>query len=131
MYDFLDRRLSELPQPAQCLVLALRLWAAATKEARCTIQPLNILYSRAGHAGAAWPSLNYFAWLGAHMRRPFTLGCPTCGSVSEDEALLLTAVFQFSQQSARHALSELIHERALDRALRFGRLLALELQTSG
>lgn len=134
MYAFLDKRPGELAPPHRVLLGALRLWADALTAGRCAMTPLDALYQHWALEGALWPTHNFFSWVSVHARRRIVLGCPTCGSVSEDEALLLSAVFpapQVSPDATQVALGDLVSDEASPQALRLAFALGEELRRHG
>jgi hypothetical protein len=79
--------------------------------------------------GALWPAHNFFYWMLVHPTRPIDLGCPCCGRVSDDEALILAALFAPLPAASRAALAELVAPLALNGAVRLAKGFGAELAT--
>ncbi len=127
MISYLDRMPCELPWAARSAVFGLRLWVDALKQGRHPPDVLAQLFRRFGTAGAAWPAHNFFYWVSAHVTRAIQLGCPCCGRVSDDEALLLAAIFAPNPETARAALSGFASPQTLEGAVRLALVLGAEL----
>jgi hypothetical protein len=127
MLDCVDQRASSLPPAPRVLVLGLRLWAKALERGRCPVAPLHGVLVHRGVSGALWPAHNLFSWTVEHASRRLYLGCPCCGRVGDDEALLLAAVLADGEPQREAALSGLIAQDAVPRGLRMARALQGEL----
>lgn len=129
MLAFMDRTPDELPPTARMALTVMRIWMKERIAGRCPVWPLRIVLTRCGTIGALWPLHNFMSWTAAHARRPF-LGPCQCGRVSDDEALLLSAMFAESDAQAHAALSSMIGEGAVVRAVRGARSFGAELIAS-
>jgi hypothetical protein len=86
-----------------------------------------------GAEGAGWPAHNFFYWVAAHRNRALYLGCPCCGTVSEDEAMLLAITFPDLPKDGRippMALGALVHAQAIPQGARLAETLRAVLATS-
>lgn len=93
MLQYLDQPLANLGGPERLAVLGLRVWARALRDGNCPMAALAGLFGLAGAGHALGPAHTFFSWMAAHAEHQLMLGCPCCGRVSEDEALLLAAMF--------------------------------------
>ncbi|MEJ0061561.1 MAG: hypothetical protein WDM79_19230 [Terricaulis sp.] len=73
---------------------------------RCPIGVLRHALPRWNAQGALWPAHNFLSWLLAYAARGIELGCPCCGRVSDDEALMLAALFAGDRTQAQAALAD-------------------------
>lgn len=127
MLAYLDRLPLDLPLGPRLGLMSVRLWARRMKEGLCPLGVLRPLYDRFEARGALWPAHNFLYWLTAHVARPIDLGCPCCGRVSEDEALILAAMFAEDDAPARAALTPLVSAAALGGAVRLARSFGVEI----
>lgn len=127
MLAFLDRTMPELPLGPRIGLAAMRLWAGEQRHNRCPIGVLRALFTRFGVPGALWPAHNFLYWVLAHETRPIELGCPDCGRVSEDEALLLAALFAPDLAAAEASLRALVVPVAVPGARRIAQSFGAEL----
>jgi hypothetical protein len=127
MLAWLDRRMADLGADERVLVLALRSWAAASRQGAC---PFEALYAVPGlERSQAMLALDAaFYWIAANARRKMTLGCPCCGRVGDDEALILAAVFAATEAAAGAAVRDLVNDEAAPLALRLARGVGKELR---
>ncbi|MET0547284.1 MAG: hypothetical protein ABWZ40_13340 [Caulobacterales bacterium] len=128
MYEYLDRYPPQLDLPARIGHMSLRLWAKDVRSDRCPMMTLRSLFSRFGVSGALWPVHNFYSWTFAHAARPITVGCPCCGVVADDEAMLLTAIMAEDSAQINACLRSLITEQALARAIPMARCVGQELR---
>jgi hypothetical protein len=127
MLAYLDRAPCALPLPERTALMGFRLWAAELRRDRCPLTALRFLYARFGASGALWPAHNFQYWVLAHAARPIELGCPCCGGVKDDEALILAAQFAASEEQACAALAPLVTPVAHAGAVRLARRCGEEL----
>lgn len=130
MLAYLDRMPPELDPPVRLCLMAIRLWGTETRQDRCPVGLLRQLFARFHRPGALWPTHNFLYWTLAHAARPVRLGCPCCGRVADDEALLLAAIFAETAEQARAALTPLVIPIAADRAARMARCVGGEFSAS-
>jgi hypothetical protein len=128
MLDYLDQSPSCLAPAPQVVVLSLRLWAKALERGRCPVSPLHDMLVHSGVPEAFWHAHNLFSWTLEHASRRLHLGCPCCGRVGDDEAMLLAAVIADGEPQRDAALSGLIARVAVPRGLRMARALQGELR---
>lgn len=131
MLAFVDRTPDQLAPAPRVAVTAVRLWARELARAGCPVGALRQLFHGLHAPGALWPAHGFFHWIGAHAARKIELGCPCCGSVSEDEALILSALFAVNEEAAEAALRALVAEPALPGARRRARGFSAELGAIG
>lgn len=126
MLTYLDRSPPELENRARLALMTIRLWATEMRRDRCPIGVLRHALPRWNAQGALWPAHNFLSWLLAYAARGIELGCPCCGRVSDDEALMLAALFAGDRTQAQAALATLVGSDALDGAVRRARMLGAE-----
>ncbi len=127
MLAYLDRSPCELPLPARLGLMAMRLWAGEVRRNRRPIDLLQGLFENWGTPGALWPAHSFLYWTASHTLRPISLGCPCCGRVSDDEAMILSALFPREEEAACAAMSELVTPDAVTGAARLAQLWRAEL----
>ncbi len=128
MYDYLDRAPSELAMPARLAHMSLRLWARDVRVERCPMHVLRDLFGRFGAPGALWPAHNFYSHAFGYAVRPLAMGCPRCGRVTDDEALLLSVLLAKDDAQAEGALKAFLPPPALNRVRRAARTFHAELQ---
>lgn len=130
MLSYLDRLPGELHLAPRVVLMALRLWAGEVRAGRRPIALLEGLLTRFAMQGALWPAHNFFYWTASHTARPIALGCPCCARVSDDEALILSAVFGGEARVAQAALAALLTPCALGSGVSLAMALSGELQSA-
>lgn len=128
MYDYLDRAPSELAMPARLSHMSLRLWAKEVREGRCPMATLRELFTVFGVPGALWPAHNFYSNAFGYATRPLAMGCPCCGRVTDDEALLLSVLRGETDAMAEGALKAFLPAPAIPRVRRAGKSFNAELQ---
>ncbi len=128
MYDFLDRAPSELAMPARLAHMSLRLWAREVRQECCPMHTRRDLFGRVGAPGALWPAHNFYSNAFGYAVRPLAMGCPCCGRVTDDEALLLSALLAKSDAQADGAMKAFLPAPALNRVRRAAKTFHAELQ---
>ncbi len=128
MYEYLDRMPPELPLPARVAHMSLRLWAKDVMQNRCPLTIQRDLFLRFGVSGALWPAHIFYAWIFAHAQRPINIGCPCCGRIGDDEAMLLTAVMSNDPVRMRACLRQLLAADAVERGVRAAKGFGAELR---
>lgn len=118
MLAYLDRRPTELGLRARLALLVARIWANAMNARQCPLKAIEPVFTKWGVAGALWPAHYFLYWTLANAARPFALGCPCCGRIGDDEALLLSAMMTTNDDVARAALRDVVHAGALTTAVR-------------
>lgn len=127
MYDYLDRAPSELAMPARLAHISLRLWAKEVREERCPMGVLRDLFGRFGAPGALWPAHNFYSNAFGYAVRPLVMGCPCCGRVTDDEALLLSALLARTDAQAEGAMKAFLPAPAITRVRRAAKTFHAEL----
>jgi hypothetical protein len=127
MLEFLDRPVITLDPQHAFVVIGLRLWVAAGLSGRCALADLACFSRRRGQYGALYPAHSFYYWTTEHARRRLCLGCPCCGRVGDDEALLLAAVFG-ADDARTAALADVIAPIALRSGVRLARALRANLR---
>lgn len=128
MIEYLDRTPDQLSPLARSVVMALRSWLRDRRSG--VVPPSGIrraLRYPQDHA-AALIAHALFVWLGWNGRRPIVFGCPCCGRLSDDEALILAATFAANEHACRAGLLTLVHVGAVDEGVWLARRLAAALQ---
>jgi len=128
MYDYLDRAPCVLAMPARLAHTSLRLWARDVREERCPMTTLRDLFGRFGAPGALWPAHNFYSSAFGYAVRPLAMGCPCCGRVTDDEALLLSALMAKTDAQAEGALKAFLPVPAINRVRRAAKTFQAELQ---
>ena len=127
MYDYLDRAPFELAMPARLAHASWRLWARHVREERCPIMTLRDLFGRFSAPGALWPAHNFYSSAFGYAVRPLAMGCPCCGRVTDDEALLLSALLARTDAQAEGAMKAFLPARAITRVRRAAKIFHAEL----
>ena len=133
MYAYCDRRPCQLPIAARTAVLGLRIWVRAMYARKDRLRTLQSWLTEVRAGTVAWPAHNFYYWLGAHGSRPFCLGCPGCGAVSEDEAMMLSALLPEDSEArtSPEALSAIINPDAAVHGAALADKLRAALDASG
>jgi hypothetical protein len=128
MYDLLDRSPCELRGEPRLILMSLRLWVRAIKEGSCPLRGIEPVLTRFVATNALWPLHNYFYWTAAHATRKLLVECCARGAVSEDEALMITAIRSTSSADAvEHSLKALVEPEALCSAIHLASIAQAEL----
>lgn len=128
MYDYLDRAPCDLAMPARLAHMSLRLWAKDVRVDRCPMVGLRQLFGGFGVPGALWPAHNFYSNAFAYAVRPLAMGCPCCGRVTDDEALLLSALLAKTDAHAEGAMKAFLPAPAITRVRRAAKTFNAELQ---
>ena len=128
MLAYLDRTPPELPLPQRVALMGMRVWAREVRCKRSPITPLQSLFARFDTPGALMPAHSFLYWSATHAARAIDLGCPCCGRVSEDEALMLAAMFMGDVNASCAAMRGIVAPVALAGAVRLAREFGVELQ---
>jgi len=92
MYEFVDRSLARQDRGVQLFVWAMRQWAAAAVEGRCVCRIVDCAFRSADLRGAVEPLHRAMRALCHHGRTPMRFGAVQRASVTEHEAILLSAL---------------------------------------
>lgn len=92
MYDFVDRPLARQDRGVQLFVWAMRQWAGAALDGRCVCRLVDCAFRSADLRGAAEPLHHGMRALCHHGRTPMRFGAVQRASVTEHEAILLSAM---------------------------------------
>lgn len=92
MYEFVDRPLARQDRGAQLFVWAMRQWAGAALDGRCVCRLVDCAFRSANLCGAAEPLHHGMRALCHHGRTPMRFGAVQRASVTEHEAILLSAL---------------------------------------
>jgi len=133
MYQFLDRKISELDAPAGFVLGAIRMWVSAVQAGRCPCGMIANHFAKAGlHVvasdfGMAMFTLNCDGLQQLHLAHP---GCP---SIRDDEARLL-ALFTSAIDGDRPMLAQLaatlVHDNAIPRLIQATSIVAAHVAAS-
>jgi hypothetical protein len=128
MYDLLDRSPCELHGEPRLILMSLRLWVRALKDKTCPLRGIEPVLARFAAANALWPLHNYFYWTASHATRKLHVECCARGAVSEDEALMISAIRTSSSPDAiETCLKSLIEPIALSSAIHLAATAQAEL----
>jgi hypothetical protein len=92
MYDFVDRRLTQLDPGSRFLVWSMRLWVTAIGLGQCPTPAVAPAFARWRAFGALGPFMKAMALLNRDALETFHFRPVTCERVSEHEAIVLSVV---------------------------------------
>ncbi len=92
MYEFVDRPLARQDRGVQLFVWAMRQWATAAIDGRCVCRLVDCAFRSADLRGATEPLHQGMRALCHHGRTPMRFGAVERTSVTEHEAILLSAL---------------------------------------
>ncbi len=102
MYEFLDRPVSDLPPGDQMLLWSMRSWVAAMAFQRCPCSVLGPSFER-WRVGELLRDFNMAMFLlNAEGMGPLRFGQPSCGTVHDDEAILLSLFHAAAYNDEKH-----------------------------
>ncbi len=116
-YDFIDHPLSALERPDADFVTSMRIWAKGAMANRCPLRLVAPRFVLTGNAQALVPFHSFMMTLGQCAARAIGLSAAEDGRVTEDEALILTALAagkSNNAQGVRLAIASLVHAERLD-----------------
>jgi hypothetical protein len=92
MYDFVDRRLTQLDGGSRFLVWSMRLWVTAIGLGQCPTPAVAPAFARWRAIGALGPFMKTMALLNREALETFHFRPVSCGQVSEHEAIVLSVI---------------------------------------
>jgi hypothetical protein len=116
-YDFIDHPLSALENRDAAFVVAMRIWAKAAMSRVCPLRLVAPRFVLSGQTRALMPFHSFMTTLGRTAARAVGLCATEEGCVTDDEALILTAlaaVDQRNTQGVQLAFASLAHADGLN-----------------
>lgn len=116
MYEFVDRRVTDLGGGGQLLICAMRIWVMATAQTQCPTARLAPAFVRHRIIGTLPLFNKAMTILNRDGLAHFSFGRLCCPLVSEDEAILLAMFGALSlnrSATLRDALALLVNEDAV------------------
>jgi hypothetical protein len=116
MYDFVDRRVTDLDHGGRFLIWSMRRWTGAMSEQRCPGGAIGGAFARWRMIAGLQPFLRMMALLNRHGLETFRF-CPLgCNRVAEHEAIVLSLVRGLHDapgQALRDTLALLVEDDAI------------------
>jgi len=119
MYEFVDRSLARQDRGARLFVWAMRQWAGAALDGRCVCRLVDCAFRSANLCGATEPLHYGMRALCHNGRTPMRFGAVQRASVTEHEAILLSALIAAGRgrDEAVHAICDMMVESSAAPAL--------------
>ena len=121
MYEFIDRRVTELDTGGRFLVWSMRSWVTAMGEQRCPAGAMARTFRNWNVLPALVPFVRMMALFNRHGRDNLRFHALSCNHVSEHEAIIISLICALHSQSpdqVHKVLGLLVEEEAIAELIR-------------
>lgn len=133
MYQFLDRKISELDAPAAFIAGAMRMWVNAVQSGRCPCGMIAAHFAKAGLETVAGDFGMAMFTLNGDGLQQLHLAPPGCLAIRDDEARLLalfTSAIDGDQPMLAQLAATLVHDNAVPRLIQAVSIVAVHIAAS-